>query len=117
MKAQTSLKELIEYIKSVEAEHAYGSETIWWGRFLDDYWHQYPGLPKWENELDGSEMVDIDFAEWWQSLYDILDDIESLDITEDEIDRLNDFSNDWDSWKIAAKEILEDHDVYGEKDD
>lgn len=106
--------ELIDYIKAVEQEVAYGSETIWWGRFLNDVYEQYPDIDPF-NPTDADE-IDLNFAEWWHSLYDILEDIESLDLTDEERDRLCDIDNDGDSWKNEAKKILDAHENYDEND-
>jgi hypothetical protein len=115
MKNQTSFIGLVDYIKAVEQKHAYGSETIWWGRFLNDVREQYPNLNPFNPTED--DKIDLDFYEWWASLYDIFDDIESLeDLTDEERQRLCDFDNDGDDWKNAAKEILDDHDNYDEDD-
>ena len=96
-------KELLDYIKAIEHDIAYGSETIWWGRFLDDISNRYPDIDY--HNPEETDMVSDDVADWWYDLYDTLEEIETSDITDEEWDRLNDCTAG-DDWISLAKEIL-----------
>lgn len=109
-KEMKNLKELVESIKGAESEIAYGSESDWWGRFLENLRSVYRGYYDIGiDNLDGSEEVNDDFANWWTSLYDALLEIDALDIDDYDSDRLCEVASDGDSWMYEAKKIIAIH--------
>jgi hypothetical protein len=96
------LQNLMEYVKDVEHEVAYGSETIWWGKFLDNLWEQYPETSGYFGDEDTEIMVDDEFYQWWETLYQAVEDIENIEnLTSEEEHNLVNYGDGDDFIKVV----------------
>ena len=102
-----NLQELMDYVRGVEREVAYGSETIWWGQFLDDLWVQYPATKGHYGNENTDIMIGDDFFDWWMDLYETVSDLEDIDDLSPEEKHVLGNYGDADDFVKIVKEFIE----------